>query len=66
MQDSGKNYDLKVAVVMPDHVHLVFTPLIDYQAMEVCSLSRIMVAIKGATAHRINKVLPQKRPPMAA
>jgi REP element-mobilizing transposase RayT len=57
LHDNGKNYDLKVAVVMPDHVHLIFTPLIDYEAMEVCSLAKIMDAIKGASAHKINKVL---------
>ena len=50
-------YDLKVAVVMPDHVHLIFTPLIDFESMEVSSLGVIMDAIKGASAHRINKAL---------
>jgi REP element-mobilizing transposase RayT len=60
LHDNGKNYDLKVAVVMPDHVHLIFTPLIDYEAMEVCSLAKIMNAIKGASAHRINKLLHRK------
>ena len=60
LHDNGKNYDLKVAVVMPDHVHLIFTPFIDYEAMEVCSLARIMDAIKGASAHRINKMLHRK------
>lgn len=45
---------------MPDHVHLIFTPLIDYQAMEVCSLAKIMDAIKGASAHKINKALKRK------
>lgn len=57
LHDNGSHYDLKVAVVMPDHVHLIFTPLIDYEAMEVSSLARIMDAIKGASAHRINKAL---------
>jgi REP-associated tyrosine transposase len=57
---TGKNYDLKAAPVMPDHDHLIFTPLIDYQAMEVCSLAKIMDAIKGASAHKINKALKRK------
>jgi len=60
LHDNGKNYDLKVAVIMPDHVHLVFTPLIDDQAMEVWSLAKIMDAIKGASAHKINKALNRK------
>ena len=45
---------------MPDHVHLIFTPLVDRAAMEVCSLAEIMDAIKGASAHRINKALGRK------
>ena len=45
---------------MPDHVHLIFTPLIDYEAMEVCSLAEIMDAIKGASAHKINHALQRK------
>jgi REP element-mobilizing transposase RayT len=42
---------------MPDHVHLIFTPLVDEQLQEVCSLARIMNAIKGASAHKINQAL---------
>jgi REP element-mobilizing transposase RayT len=45
---------------MPDHVHLIFTPLVDQQGMEVFSLARIMDAIKGASAHRINRALGRK------
>jgi len=57
LHDNGTRFDLKVAVVMPDHVHLIFTPLIDYAASEVWSLARIMDAIKGASAHRVNKAM---------
>ena len=60
LHDNGIRFDLRVAVVMPDHVHLIFTPLIDHEAMEVCSLAEIMDAIKGASAHRINKALNRK------
>jgi REP element-mobilizing transposase RayT len=42
---------------MPDHVHLIFTPLIDEQRQEIFSLAHIMNAIKGASAHKINKAL---------
>jgi len=51
---------MKVAVVMPDHVHIIFTPLVNSQAMEVYSLAEIMDAVKGTSAHRINKVLGRK------
>ena len=60
LHDNGAKFDLKIAVVMPDHVHLIFTPLIDRQAMEVCSLAAITDAIKGASAHRINRLLGRK------
>ncbi|HLZ41396.1 MAG TPA: transposase [Candidatus Sulfotelmatobacter sp.] len=60
LHDNGKKFDMKVAVVMPDHVHLIFTPLVRHEVMEVCSLAEIMDAIKGASAHRINKALGRK------
>ncbi len=56
----GEKFDLHAAVVMPDHVHLIFTPLVDTKKMEVCSLAEIMDAIKGASAHKINKFLGRK------
>ena len=49
--------DLRAAVVMPDHVHMIFTPLIDVQRSEVFSLARITKAIKGTAAHLINRRL---------
>jgi REP element-mobilizing transposase RayT len=51
---------LRLPVVMPDHIHLIFTPLVDDEAMEVCSLAEIMDAIKGASAHKINKALGRR------
>jgi len=57
LHDNGTRYDLRAAVVMPDHAHLIFTPLVDYEGMEVCSLAKIMDAIKGASSHKINRVL---------
>jgi len=43
---------LHACVVMPDHVHLIFTPRVDEERKEICSLARIMDAIKGASAHK--------------
>jgi REP element-mobilizing transposase RayT len=60
VHDEGTKIDLQVAVVMPDHVHMIFTPLVNEQAMEVRSLAEIMDAIKGASAHKINKALERK------
>jgi hypothetical protein len=36
---------------------MIFTPLVNQQAMEIYSLAEIMDAIKGASAHKINKAL---------
>ncbi len=60
IHENGIKIDLKVAVVMPDHVHLIFTPLTNCEAMEVYSLAQIMDAIKGASAHKVNKLLRRK------
>jgi REP element-mobilizing transposase RayT len=42
---------------MPDHVHLIFTPLINVEKREFYSLAEIMGAIKGASAQLINSQL---------
>jgi REP element-mobilizing transposase RayT len=57
LYEHEKSIDLSIAIVMPDHVHLIFTPLIDGQRRKVYSLAQIMNAIKGASAHKINKAL---------
>jgi REP element-mobilizing transposase RayT len=59
LHDNGEKFDLRAAVVMPDHVHMIFTPLIN-RAMEVCSLAEIMDAVKGTSAHKINKAIGRK------
>jgi REP element-mobilizing transposase RayT len=60
LHDNGTKFDLRVVVVMPDHVHMIFTPLVNQRAMEVCSLAEIMDGVKGASAHKINKVLGRR------
>jgi len=57
VHDEGTKIDLLVVVVMPDHVHMIFTPLINQKAMEVYSLAEITDAIKGASAHKINRAV---------
>ena len=49
--------DLQALVVMPDHVHMIFTPLVDIERSEVFSLARITKGIKGTSAHLINRQL---------
>ena len=57
--DHGKRYHLHGCVVMPDHVHLVLTPLQD-KAGETYGLAEIMNGIKGASVHSINRLLGRK------
>ncbi len=53
----GSQHCLRVAVVMPDHAHLLLEPLIDHERNAVFSLSRILRSIKGVSAREINKQL---------
>ena len=57
-----KGTKLHVAVVMPDHVHMILSPLIDEQRREVYSLVEIMRTIKSASAHLINRRLSRQGP----
>ena len=58
----GQSYNLYVAVVMPDHVHMILTPLEDRDRMMISSLPAIMKAIKGTAAHAINRRLNRRGP----
>ncbi len=51
----GTRLTLHGAVMMPDHVHLIFTPL--YNGDILHSVAEIMQGIKGTSAHRINRLL---------
>lgn len=61
LHDNGRMLDMYAVVVMPEHVHMLFSPLPDtlgqpYTAVEI--LSRI----KGASAHTLNKALGRSGP----
>ena len=47
---------MHAAVIMPDHVHLLLTPLRDQNGWPF-PLVGILQCLKGVTAHRINKLL---------
>ncbi len=53
--DHRKKYMLYVAVVMPDHVHMILAPLVDAKRHQIVSLVDIMRGIKGASAREINQ-----------
>jgi REP element-mobilizing transposase RayT len=52
---------LYAAVVMPDHVHLLFHPVRDNQGWTF-PLVDILQCLKATTAHRINKLLHRSGP----
>jgi REP element-mobilizing transposase RayT len=56
IHDHGRSYVLHAAVVMPDHVHLLLTPLVDHEG-NTYGLAQIMSGIKGASAHTVNRAL---------
>ena len=47
---------------MPDHVHIILTPLINHSEQEIFSLIEIMRGIKGASARAINQLLGRHGP----
>jgi REP element-mobilizing transposase RayT len=57
VHDHDMRYELHAAVVMPDHVHVILTPLVNKEESAVNTLARIMSAIKGASSHGINNRL---------
>jgi REP element-mobilizing transposase RayT len=59
LHDDGKKIRLHAAVVMPDHVHLLFTQLVDRHGSPY-GLAEILTGIKGTAAHRINQRLRRR------
>ena len=56
LHDNGKKMRLHIAVVMPDHVHMIFMPL-ETESHKTFSFEEIVGAIKGASSHSVNKAL---------
>jgi REP element-mobilizing transposase RayT len=47
---------------MPDHVHLILTPLTDYERMRIAPLRQITHSIESFSAHEINRRLGRSGP----
>ena len=62
LHDHRRRYEPYVAVVMPDHVHMILTPLIDSEHQGIFSLTRITQAIRSASARAINQKLRRTGP----
>jgi REP element-mobilizing transposase RayT len=61
LYDHGRTMLLHAAVVMPEHVHLLLTPLRDAGGWPV-PLSKIMKRIKGTSARSVNQLLGSEWP----
>ena len=61
LHDHEITFRLLAAVVMPDHVHLLFTALRDDDGWTF-ALPEILRAIKGASARSINKLIGRTGP----
>jgi REP element-mobilizing transposase RayT len=61
IHDHKKLFELHVAVVMPDHVHLLLTPLPDNQGWPY-PLPMILKRIKGVSARSVNKLMGTSGP----
>jgi len=59
--ENEKRVALHAAVVMPDHVHLLLTPLRDGTGSPY-PLSHVLKLIKGVSARRINQLLGSSGP----
>ncbi|HUU47081.1 MAG TPA: transposase [Acidobacteriota bacterium] len=59
LHDHGCKIHLHCAVVMPDHVHLVYHPLPDDRG-SLYPLEEILGGLKGASAHSVNRMLKRK------
>jgi REP element-mobilizing transposase RayT len=55
LHDNKKRFDLHAAVVMPDHVHLLLTPLPDDEGWPY-AMPFILKLIKGMSARSVNKL----------
>jgi len=61
LHDHGIKLQVHGVVVIPDHVHMILTPLNDEDGNPF-GLAEIMNGIKGASAHSINKALARRGP----
>jgi REP-associated tyrosine transposase len=61
LKENGHMFELHAAAVMPDHVHLIYSPLRREDGWSY-SLPEIMKAIKGRSARYINLALRRSGP----
>jgi len=61
LHDHGRTLLMHAVVVMPEHVHILMTPLRDQNGWPI-PLAKILQLIKGVSARRINQLLGSEGP----
>jgi len=61
LAENAHKYELHAAVVMPDHVHLIYSPLRREDGWSY-TLPDTMKAVKGKSAHAINVAMKRSGP----
>ena len=61
LRGNAIKFHLHAAVVMPEHVHLLLTPLRDADSWPY-EMAEILRLIKGASAHSVNRLLARHGP----
>jgi REP-associated tyrosine transposase len=59
LHENNLTVHMHAFVVMPNHVHLLFTPLIDASGAPY-PLAQTMKGIKGSSSHSVNKLLSRR------
>lgn len=59
-QEHGKRAKFYIAVIMPDHLHMIFDLLPDAATNSIFSIAEVMSTLKGVTAHKINRLLRRR------
>jgi REP element-mobilizing transposase RayT len=61
LHDHGKKLTMHAAIVMPEHVHLLLTLLLDDRG-RTYPLHHILKFIKGTSAHSVNEFMERQGP----
>jgi REP-associated tyrosine transposase len=61
LHDHGRTLRMHAAVIMPEHVHLLLTPLPDHEG-RVYPLQNILKLIKGTSARSVNQLMGRAGP----
>jgi REP element-mobilizing transposase RayT len=62
LRENNRRAWIHCAVVMPDHAHILLSPTLDERHGSAFGLAEMMGAVRGASAHSVNKLLARSGP----